>query len=147
MFLKSSEELFDLSSPDQHFSKQPDRFLVWHGIGQRQPQKLLDREPVVERVLRRLIREIVVSLQHEHLEHHHHIMTGAAAGSSGLLLNGACQILPKYLPIDPGVEPRQGGRAALPLLHAAFVGEQSGLLFWNWFHAVFSHISSRRSAG
>jgi len=86
MSLKSPEELFDLSSSDQHFSKQPDRFLVWNGIGQRQPQKLLEREPVVDLVLRLLIREIVVSRQHEHLDHHHHIMAGAAAGPPGLLL-------------------------------------------------------------
>jgi hypothetical protein len=146
MCLKSPEELFDLSSLDQHFSKHPDRFLVWNGIGQRQPQKLLEREPVVDLVLCLLIREIVLSLQHEHLEHHHYIMAGAAAGPPGLRLNGAFQILPKYLPVDPGVEPRQWVRAALQLLQAAFIIEQSGLLCGNGVHTVFYHIASRRSA-
>ena len=123
MCLTSPEERFDRSSPDQHFAKQPDRVLVWNGIGPRQPQKLLEREPVVDLVLRLLIREIVVSLQHEHLEPHHHIMAGAAAGPPGLRLNGAFQILPKYRPVDPGVEPHQWVRAALQLLHAAVVVE------------------------
>ncbi|MDH4252659.1 MAG: hypothetical protein OEV27_15885, partial [Nitrospira sp.] len=56
-------------------------------------------------------------------------------------------ILSKYLPVNPGVEPRQWVRAAVQRLHAAFVVEQSGLLFWNGVHAVFYHIASRRSAG
>ena len=86
MLLKSPEELFDLSSPDQHFSKQPDRFLVWNGIGPRQPQKLLEREPVVELILRLLIRKIVVSLQHEYLEHHYHIMVRAGRQGTALFL-------------------------------------------------------------
>ena len=74
-------------------------------------------------------------------------MAGPAAGTPGLLLNGALQILPKYLPVDPGVEPRQRVRAAVQFLHAVVVVEQSGLLFWNGVHAVFCHIASRRSAG
>ena len=63
--LTSPVALVDLFSPEQQVAKQPDRFLVWNGIGPHQPQKLLEREPVVYLVLRLLIREIVVSRQHE----------------------------------------------------------------------------------
>ncbi len=74
------------------------------------------------------------------------IMAGTAAGSSGLPLYGVFQILPKYHPVDPGVEPRQWIRAALQLLQAVVVTKQSGLWLWNGVHAVFYHIAFPHSA-
>ena len=70
-----------------------------------------------------LIRQVLVALQNQDLEHQHHIMAGAAAGPFGLLLKSTLQIRPEHPPIDPGVQTSQRIGAFTQLLHAVFVVE------------------------
>ncbi len=78
-------------------------------MGQCEPQKLLEGEPVVDLILRLLVRQIEISLENQDLEHQYPVMTGTASGTTGLLLEGTLERGPKHLPFNSSIESSQRG--------------------------------------
>src|SRR3954471_23309273 len=69
--IEPKEQSVDRAGLSKSLTKRPDRIRIGNRIGQANPKKTHERQPVLNQIFAALIREGMHRLQDQHLEHEH----------------------------------------------------------------------------
>jgi len=94
------KELLEHSHPHERLAEVPERIGVGHLVGHRPAHKLLESQPITNLILRLFIRQIVIPLHHQQLEHLDRVIGRTPARPLGRFGQGLRQQRAETLPID-----------------------------------------------
>ena len=125
--VKADEQRLDRPGLRQPLAERPDGLRIRHPVGQAEPEKAHEREPVVDQELGAVVAEIVLRLDDQDLEHHHRVERRAAALGAVAVPQRGLQLRPEHLEIHHRRERLElvadVAQPPQPLVHV----EQSGL--------------------
>jgi hypothetical protein len=97
--VKADEQRLDRPGLRQPLAERPDGLRIRHPVGQPEPEKAHEREPVVDQELGAVVAEIVLSLDDQDLEHHHRVERRPAALGAVAVSQRSLQLRPEHLEI------------------------------------------------
>ncbi len=102
--VEAAEQRLDRAGLRQPLAERPDRLRVRHPVGEAEPEEAHEGEPVVDQELGAVVREVVLRLDHQDLEHHDGVERRPAAPGAIAVVERRVELRPEHLEIDHGRE-------------------------------------------